>query len=273
MSSASIQTLRRGLSEWAQHEGHQRFLRDDQQVLLEEFAGVPERRTQANVAAWMLGTWQLGNGMHRVLEGDAEGFDEARVGQSLRRAALLSRARHQRAPRRGPRPRLPFSLLHGAWTALLGLALDDPDAEPLYELLLSQPDASFGASDHLALFARELLLLRAAKMPTLSSRLGPYQDVLQLCDGASEVLALRLSRVLDRHLAEAGRAGADFDDPACRLYPVEVIAVRNVRQWLELPTPKVEHALMFTNLGQMTPRTPWPDSELALRLEPRGSRR
>jgi hypothetical protein len=104
MSSASIQTLRRGLSEWAQHEGHQRFLRDDQQVLLEEFAGVPERRTQANVAAWMLGTWQLGNGMHRVLEGDAEGFDEARVGQSLRRAALLSRARHQRAPRRGPRP-------------------------------------------------------------------------------------------------------------------------------------------------------------------------
>jgi len=268
MSLATMTSLRRSLQEWAQREGHQKFLRDDQAAQLRSVLGNPNRRTQANVAAWMLGTWHLGYGMLRVLEGDADGFDEARIGQGLRRASLLSRARHQQGPRRGrSRAKLPFSLLHGAWTALLGLALDDPGAEPLYELLLAQPDIAFSEKDHLPFFTRELLALRNNRRPNMSSRLGIYEDVILQWNGDARLFARHLQDMLDVHLDEAQRAGATFDDPALRLYPVEVIALRNVRDWLELPTPKVDHALMHGNLGQMSPRTAWPQHDLLQRLE------
>lgn len=148
MSLTTVTTLRRSLHEWAHRAGNQKFLRDDQETLLRRVIKDPTRRTQAHVAAWMLGTWHLGNGMLRVLDSDAEGFDEARQGQALRRASLLARARHQNArtqtgPRRGAKARLPFSLLHGAWTSLLGLALHDPGAEPLYEFMQQLPDIAF----------------------------------------------------------------------------------------------------------------------------------
>ena len=84
--------------------------------------------------------------------------------------------------------------------------------------------------------------------------------------GDDHVLALRLAAVLDWHLTESRRTGGAFDDPGCRLYPVEIVAIRNVRRWLDLTSPKVDHALMATNLGTMAPRTPWPGDELVRRL-------
>jgi hypothetical protein len=90
-----------------------------------------------------------------VLEGDGDGFDEARVGQALRRCSLLLRERHQGpGQRRAGATKLPFSRLHGAWTALLGLALHDPGADPLYELLRDEPESTFAEGEHMPLFAR-----------------------------------------------------------------------------------------------------------------------
>lgn len=226
MSLATITSLYRSLQEWAERDGNQRFLRDGQSVQLRESLGDPSRRTQANVAAWLLGTWHLGNGMLRVLQGEAAGFDEARSGQALRRASLLSRARHQISTRRGPRQQLPFSLLHGAWTALLGLSLHDPGAEPLYELLRQLPDSGFAADDHLPLFVRELLVLRAGQRPSQSARLGPFQDVVLHWQGDQHLLARDLQALLDWHLSEARGSGSALADPACRVYPLLVIADR-----------------------------------------------
>ena len=137
MSLATITSLRRGLQEWAQRPGNVKFLRDDQEAQLRRGLSDPARRAQAQVAGWMLGTWHLGHGMHRLLDGDAAGFDEVRQGQALRRASLLARlaAPDGKRGRRGEKVRLPFSLQHGAWTALLGLALHDPGAERLYDWL------------------------------------------------------------------------------------------------------------------------------------------
>ena len=210
--------------------------------------------------------------MWRVLSGDVEGFDEARTGQALRRASLLSRLRHQPAPRRGPRSKLPFSHLHGAWTALLGLALDDVDAEPLYQALLELPDGSYRDGDELPLFVRELLALRAGRRPRITPRLGPFEDTVRLWQSDPQLLALRLVSVLDWHAQKARGSGAVFDDPACRLYPLEILAVRNVRQWLDLKMPKVDHPMMSTNLVTMIPRKPWPTCELANALQPRRRR-
>ena len=267
MSLATITSLRRGLVEWAHRGGNEKFLRDDQEAQLQRVLGDPARRTQANVAAWMLGTWHLGHGMLRVLDGDSGGFDDARSGQSLRRASLIARARHQTGPRRGARAKLPFSLLHGAWTALLGLALHDPAAEPLYDYLRQLPDITFREQDHLPLFVRELLTLRSGRRANLSARLGPFEPVLQHWTGSDRLLARALEDLLDWHLQQARGSGAAYDDPACRLYPLEVIAVRHVREWLELATPRVDHPLMHHNLGTMAPRTPWPEHEFAARLE------
>lgn len=266
MSNATITSLARGLREWATRDGQRRFLHDEQLRQLQHALDTPGRRTQANVAAWMLGTYHLGHGFLRVFDGDAEGFDEARLGQSLRRASLLARMRGAAAPARGRRRKLPFSLLHGAWTVLLGLGLRDPDAEPLFELWLDLPDVMFGEQDTLPLFARELIALQRGRRVRVSSRLGPFQNVLQRFDGDPQQLARDLAELLDWHLAEARGGSSALDDPACRVYPFEVMAVRDVREWRELPMPRVEHPLMFTNLAQMEPRTPWPRDELVRRL-------
>jgi hypothetical protein len=265
MSQAILTTLRRQLGEWARQPANRRFLQQDQEAQLRGSIGDERRRPQTLVAAWLLGTFCLGNGMARVLEGDAEGFDEARVGQGLRRCSLLLRAQHGAAPR-GP-SRLPFSRQHGAWTALLGLALHDPGAEPLYELLRGEAEASFAADEALPLFARALLALHAGQRPSLTPRLGVYHEVLLHWHGEPRLFAQRLAVALDAHLDGARQAGGAFDDPPCRLYPVEVLATKAVREALGLPMPKVDHPLMFTNLGTMAPRTPWPQHDLVSQLE------
>ena len=274
MSLAAITTLRRQLHEWTARPANAKFLQADQELALRAALDDPARATQRNVAAWMLGTWHCGRGMFRVLEGEAEGFDEARFGQALRRCSLLLRERHQ-----GPMQRrtggkgLPFSRLHGAWTALLGLTLQDPGAEPLYELLRHEPESTFTETDALPLFVHELLTLRAGERPTVTPRLGPYQDVLVHWDAGGRLLAQALTELLNIHLEGTRGAGAPFDDPPCRLYPIEVLAVRQVREWLDLPMPKVDHPLMHTNLATMAPVHAWPQHELVARLERQLQRR
>ena len=271
MSQAAITTLRRQLEEWAGRPANRRFLHDDQRARLQEALGEPRLRAQVHVAAWMLGTWHLGAGFTRVLGGDGGGFDEARIGQALRRCSLLLRERGGPAPRRG-RTALPFSHLHGTWTALLGLALDDPGAEPLYELLREQPESAFAEEDQLPLFTRELLALRAGQRPTVTPRLGPYHELLMQWHGDGRLFAQHLADLLDLHLQQLGNGGA-FDDPPCRPYPVEALAVRNVREQLGLPTAKIDHPLMFTNLVTMVPARTWPTDELVARLERQLQRR
>ena len=267
MTQTAITSLQRSLTEWADKPANEQFLRRDQEALLGPALGDPLRAPQVHVAAWMLGTWHLGHGFVQAMAGNVRGFDEARTGQALRRCALLLRQHHQQPLRRTSGSRLPFSPLHGTLTALLGLALHDPGCEPLYELLRRQPDGAFEATDHLPLFTRELLALRAGERPVVTPRLGPYQDVLMHWHGEPRLLAQALADVLDLHLEQTRGAGATFADPPCQVYPLEVIAVQHVRQWLELGNPKVEHAMMFTNVATMQPTGPWPGHDLVQRLE------
>jgi hypothetical protein len=265
MSQAAITTLRRQMEEWAERAANRRFLHDDQRPRLQDGLADPRRRAQVHVAAWMLGTWHLGHGLVRVLGGDGEGFDEARLGQALRRCSLLLRERPERAPRRGASA-LPFSHLHGTWTSLLGLALGDPHAEDLYDQMRREPENAFADGEHLPLFTRELLNLRAGERPTVTPRLGPYHQLLMHWNGDGRLFGQQLAGLLDVHLQGVGSGGA-FDDAPCRLYPVEVLAVRRVRDELGLGTPKVDHPLMFTNLGTMAPLGAWPRDEIVTRLE------
>jgi hypothetical protein len=268
MSTAAITTLHRQLSEWAGRPANRKFLHEDQEAQLRAALGDPAKKTQMHVAAWMLGTWHLGHGLLLALEGDSEGFDEARIGQGLRRSSLLLREKHQgQSQKKSGASKLPFSRLHGAWTAVLGLALGDPNADALYELMRDESEATFSEGEHFPLFVRELLRLHAGQRPTLTPRLGPYHETLMHWNGEPRVFAQQLALLLNVHLEQTRGAGASFDDPACRLYPVEVLAVGAVRQWLGLPMPKVDHPMMFTNLVTMTPPRSWPQHELVQRLE------
>ncbi len=267
MSLTAITSLRRKLGEWAERPANRRYLRDDQEAQLRAGLGDPRRRAQVNVSAWMLGTWHLGNGFLRVLGGDGGGFDEARIGHALRRGSLLLRARQNAQPgRRGSAAGLPFSLAHGAISTLLGIALDDPRGGPLYDLLHDLPDHAFGESDHLALFARELLRLRNSGRAVATQRLGPYEGIVAQWTGETRLLGQQLALVLDLHLEQAHDRGV-FDDPGMQLYPAEVLAVLATRAWLDLPCPKVEHPLMHTNLVTMTPGRAWPEHDLTSALD------
>lgn len=265
---SKITSIARGLTEWADRPANARFLGTEQQRVLEEHGDGP----QAPVAAWMLGTWRLGHGFARVLRGEVRGFDEARTGQALRRCSLLLRDRSRQHDRRQATD-LPFSVPQLAMTALLGLALGDPGGEPVYDALTALPDRAFQGQDELALFARELVRLRNGQRGTIPPQLGEYREVLLHWQGDDHVLALRLAAMLDRHLRGVDRPGSLFEDPSSRLYPVEALAVQNVRRWLELKTPKIDHALMFTNLATMRPKEGWPQDPLVRQLERRTRRR
>ena len=91
-----------------------------------------------------------------------------------------------------------------------------------------------------------------------------FHRAIQLARG-HDVRAL--ADALDLHLQQARGTGADFDDPPCRLYPLEVLAVGAVRAWLELDMPKVDHPLMHGNLGKLRANSPWPQHDLARQLE------
>lgn len=267
MNPATLTSLQRQLLEWAQDPANEQFLHRNQAQQLADSLPEPQRRPQVQVAAWLLGTWHLGQGLAQVLGGNSRGFDAARTGQALRRCSLLLRAQHQQPLRRIGKRSLPFSPLQGALCALFGLALHDPGAEPLYELLRQVPDGALAHDEHLPRFVRELLALRAGDRPVVTAHLGPYQHVLLHWRGEGRILAQDLAALLDVHVQEALTKGSVFADPPSQCYPLEVLAVRAVRQWCELPMPKVDHPLMFTNLVTMSPSGAWPRHELVQRLE------
>lgn len=209
-----------------------------------------------------------------MLGGDSAGWNEARLGLAFQRTALRLRCpRPKPRARNADAPDLP--VLQAANCACLALSLDDPHAEELLAAFAGLPDSSFGAGDAYPLFVRELLRLRDGGRVNVSPRLEVYGDVLQLWSGDPSVLARRLAALLDHHLDRTqGSPGkpAEFDEPGVMLYPAEVLAVRAIRHDLGLPWPKVEHALMFTNLATMVPGGPWPKDALLHRIEQRVDR-
>lgn len=265
MSQSRVTNLLRSLADWAERPANERQLRLDQETQLQQALADPAQRTRTAVAAWMLGTWWLGRGLARVQRGESHGFDDARLGQALRRCALLVRV--QQATVQHGRPGPAFAPLQGAQCIVAGLALDDPGAGPLHDHFEQLPDAAFGTGDAFPLFVRALLVLRAGGRAVITPRLGPYLEVLQHWHGDQALLARKLAQLLDHHLERTHGAGAEFADPPLQAYPAEVLAVQNVRALLGLPCPKVEHPLLFTNLGQMQPQGPWPQDELLRRLE------
>ena len=101
---------------------------------------------------------------------------------------------------------------------------------------------------------------------------GPYGEIIRHWQGDPALLARRLAGLLDLHLERTqGAPGhqADFEEPGVQLFPVEVLLVGSVRASLELPMPRVEHPLMFTNLVTTWARGPWPESPTLQRLERR----
>lgn len=255
-------SLQRQLLDWADKSANERHYRTAQEQQIATALANP-RASALHVAAWMLGTSWHGYGQARVLRGESPGWDDVRVGQALLRCSLLLRASRQ--DHRG-RSLPAFTPVHGAQCILLGLALDDPHAEELHELYATQPDPFFQPSDALGLFVRALLRLRAGERPVVTPRLGPYFELLTAWSSDPALFARKLVVVLDHHLTQSSGRG-DFADPPLLLYPAEALAIVNVRTLLGLPTPKIEHPLLFTNLGQMRPVGPWPRDPLVSRIE------
>jgi hypothetical protein len=269
LPTANVTILQRSLTEWAARPGNRRMLHDEQREVLSAGLENPQRSAQVPVAAWLLGTWHLTQGEVRVLDGDAAGWDEARIGLGMLRSSLLLRARrHRQRPGHAPDEQ-PFPLLQAAHTVALGMALDDPLGGELAAVFAGLPDRVLGAGDAWPAFVRALADLRAGARPTVTQRLGHYLEVLTLWDGDPQPFARALQRVLDHHLEQTGGAGgsADFREPWVALFPLEVLAVQRTRTLLGLRTPKVEHPMMFTHFVTMVPSAGWPADALLQKLE------
>lgn len=265
LSAATVPNLTRRLLEWAGRPANERTLHDEQLPQIEAGLRDPRRLTQLHIAAWLLGTWHLGRGAARVMQGEGEGFDQMRLGAGLQRSALLLRSRQDSLRGQGTPS---FAPLHAANAIAFGLALGDPDGEELYARYAALPDSFFGDAAY-PLFVRELLKLRAGERPIVTPRLGAWRDALMHWHSEPELLARRLHDVLDVHLDQTAPqrpVANEFEDPPAFLYPVEVLAFLAVRAALGLHSPKVEHPLMFTNLATMAMPPRWPADELLQRI-------
>lgn len=270
MTRTNVTSLQRRLTEWTQHPAQERNYQRGPLQMIDQALADPRRTTQLSIAAWLLGTWHLACGETAILNGDAAGWDEARLGCSFQRSALRLRCRPRGRSRRDDASDLP--VLQAANSICVSLALGDPDAEELFAAFAALPDGAFDEATPYPLFVRELLALRAGQRPTVTPRLGPYSDVFLLWEGDLAVLARRLPDLLDLHLDQTrGSPGvpAPFDEPSVWLYPAEMLAIRAVRRELELPWPKVEHPLLFTNLVTMPVAGAWPTDSLLQRIEAR----
>lgn len=276
MPPTDVTSLTRRLREWTLQPSTERnFCRGPQQMIESALAD-PRRTTQLSISGYLLGTWHLGCGELAVLQGDPTGWDRIRLGVALQRTSLWLRCVEGDAKRRSDGPDLP--LLQTANCAALVLALDDPSpiGERLLEACAGLPDDRFAETDAWPSFVRELLALRQQRRPVLSPRLGPYGEVLLAFHANDLVLANKLQELCDLHLQRTRgtpTAPAEFDEPGVMLMPVAVLAVRAVRKSLDLRTPKVEHAMMFTNLVQTSPSGPWPEDPWLSRLVERAERR
>lgn len=264
MTAAAVATLARALAEWVARPGNQKFLRDEQLPVIEQALADPGRQGQLPVACWLHGSWLLASGEVAVLDGRARGWDDVRHGLALLRTSLLLRlARHRQQPGRTG-DEAPFPLLAAAHTVALGIALDDPDGEALFAAFAELPERAFAAGAAWPAFVRELVRLRAGARPTVTPRLGDYRDILLLWHGDGLPLLRALQAALDRQLERSRGKGAEFADPWVAVLPLVAMVVQAVRAELSLPTPKIEHPLMFTHLLTMPPPPGrWPPVPLA----------
>lgn len=271
MPPANVTTLERRLHDWASRPANERHYEKGQVQLIEAALSDPKRTTQLATGAYLLGTWHLAAGQSAVLRGDMDAWSSVRIGASLQRTAMLVRSRtRKRQTRHGEQPDLPT--LQVANCVAMCLALDDPGAEPLYETFRKLPTSAFSKTSAYPLFVRAVLMLRTNQRPNLNRALGSYGDIIRHWGGDQELLSRRLAELLDIHLGQTqsgpGRT-ADFGEPGVQLFPLEVLMVKQVRTTMEQTMPKVEHPLMFTNLGTTHPRGPWPSLEILEQIERR----
>ena len=283
MPKTNPTTLARQLQDWSQRPSNERHYCTGQLQQIDAALKDPRRGTQLAIGAYLLGVWYLATGQDRVLRGKTDAWDEVRLGASLQRVGLLLRAFSNRASQGGHQPRsrgredfADLPLLQGANCVAICLSLDEPGAEPLYECFRSLPDTRFGAADCWPLFVREIVSIRAGRRPTLTGRLGPYADIIRHWHGDLDLMARKMPELLDLHLDRTqGKPGepAEFEEPSVRLFPLEPRMLQAVRQTLNLPTPKFDHSLCFTNLGITSPRGPWPTDVVLTQLQAKLPRR
>jgi len=267
MAITDVTSLQRRLREWTLQPSTERnFLRGPQQMV-ESALGDPRRTTQLSISGYLLGTWHLGCGQLAVLQGDMNGWDRVRLGVAFQRTALWLRCQRRAQSRRGEAADLP--VLQTANCAVLALAFDDPECEELLAAFAELPDDRFGEADAYPLFVRELLALRDHRRPVVTPKLDIYGDVIQLWKSDDHTLSRRLLALCEHHLTRTRSAPgkpAEFDEPGMMLFPAEILAIRAVRKSLDLPMPKVEHALMHTNLVTTAPEGDWPADPLLQRM-------
>jgi hypothetical protein len=267
MAITDITSLQRRLREWTLQASNERnYFRGPQQMIASALDD-PRRTTQLSISGYLLGGWHLGCGQLAVLQGDMTGWDRVRLGCAFQRTSLWLRCGRRTQSRRGEAADLP--VLQTANCAVLAMALNDPECEELLAAFASLPDDRFGEDDAYPLFVRELLALRDHRRPVITPRLGIYGDVLQLWTSDDHTLSRRLLALCEHHLTRTRSAPgkpAEFDEPGMMLFPAEILAVRATRKSLDLPMPKVEHALMFTNLVTTQPVGDWPEDPLLSRM-------
>ncbi len=77
-----------------------------------------------------------------------------------------------------------------------------------------------------------------------------------------------MSEMADYHLSQSADADGDgdwkeFEDMAYWLFPVELLAVLRLREWLGIPVVKLTHPLFnATSLGRLCPTPKWPQHDV-----------
>ena len=229
----------------------------------EQMARAAGYRPQPNSPALdRIGLFVRNRAVARLVQGDVAGWEELSLAVAYEVVAdrlqmrIFKRIRQESAG---------ILALQAAWTLAAVLVVGDRPFCRSYVAFLLEANRIGGLQKHEWCLLDWLLSLAAATLdaPAEVKPVSPAMPVeyvtLSKVWNASDPSALSapLIAAADRHTAQArvsnSRANYDFDDLAYAVFPIELLAVFRLREWLGLRSPAIDHPLFGGLLGQLPP--------------------
>lgn len=247
------------------------FFDDPQQKLDKALMGHSERDAlQAAIAMEHLGVWQAMHGIVSVLSGDPGGWQQLKLSISYVswhfKVVYDSYLRDTRENKQ-----LRFMLNEPALWFAQALALGCTDeARWLGDRLVDHFRGKlFGIWPQTPLepfLSRLHCRSRRQSDEPLERGLGVYQQIIDTWDRDQGSFSRALVAACEQHLIETDDPNDDgfpaFMNWPHIYFPVEILAIANVRRDLQMPMPEIDHPLMQTPLAKVPPNIETPADTL-----------
>lgn len=269
--------LHKKLEEWVNRPQNKKLLFDDEIKEIEQGiqSGDSAQIVHFGASLEFIAKWESTNGALSVLNGNADGWHSlgksaVYLYSSLR--IILHYFDHDTNPAKSPRMTYNHAALSFAHLLALGYYSEaNWVGKRLAQGLL---DGAFEKWQAAARFPPFMIRLHEfwsgnyAAQSSADSPRDPYQQIIGAWDGEAEEFKNALREACDYHCQriDGNNDDHEFYDSVYAIFPIEILAVKRVRQALNLEMPELDHPLMQSLLAVPPENPPFASDDLLDRL-------